>query len=207
MVVNGKNLKAYASIFIALIFSPYAMFVVGFLCFQCQNCAIPMYFYQVVTPAILHLPAILISGFFYWRTLKTLKSLISVDRKELITKTLFSLWIFWTITSLPYVIFRATDELQVWRDRSELSEGSFYFVMEYLRLNANGNAYAGYSDSRGGQVDLGKIKRLWFIEVLFRTVKMSYGIINCLLLIVLLKPFNEPIVKALKKLKFITAGQ
>ena len=98
-------------------------------CIQCQNCVIFMYFYQVVTPAILLLPAILISGFFYWRTFKTLKSLISLDRKELISKTLFSLWIFWTITSLPYVIFRATDELQVWRDRSELSEGSFYFML------------------------------------------------------------------------------
>ena len=51
------------------------------------------------------------------------------------------------------------------------------------------------------ELSLSLIKRNWAAEVALRTLKISYGFISSLALIILLKPFQEPIKKFLGHLR------
>ena len=166
--------------------------------FQCFYCLLPRYVYQIVMPVSLHFPAILLSGIFYWLAIKTLNKSKSINRSGLITKVFAIQFVFWTITSVPYLVFRATDDLGFWRDQDNVEQGSFYFLMSKLSLKVNVFDYSDYND-----IPLDVINRLWLSEKVFRTFKISYGFINSLLLIILLKPFSRPIKQLLKKIYLI----
>ena len=153
--------------------------------------------YKVAIPSVFHIPAILISGTLYWRTSKTLKTVRSVDRSNLITKTFIALWIFWVITSVPYGIFIAIDAFWLGRSDNDLIDTSFYGVMSTTSLDHIVEDIVSITSK--GSYSLAMIRRLWFVEVGLRTLKISYGFINSLLLIILLKPFHQPIVKVCKK--------
>ena len=168
------------------------------LSFQCYFCFIPDIVYRVIAPSVLQLSAILVTGFLYCRVVITLKTVRSVDRSKLITKTFIFLWLFWTPTSVPYILFLATKEL-VFRKSDEFIEGSFYGVMVSLSVRVNLFGYYIFSTYDEELISLTNTKRLWFVEIGFRTLKVSFGFINSLLLIVLFKPFHEPIVKILKR--------
>ena len=170
------------------------------LSFQCSFCFIPDIVYNVIARSVLQFSAILVTGCLYFNVIKTLRKVKSVDRSNLITKTFICLWLLWIMTSLPYILFLATKALGFWTT-DDMIESSFYGVMLSLSVGDNLSGYNIFDNYNEELIPLTGIKRLWFVEIGFRTLKISYGFINSLLLIVLLKPFHEPIVKILKRFK------
>ena len=154
-------------------------------------------------PFVFQITAILISGTLYCRTLKTLKNVRSVHRSSLITKIFIALWLLWVITSVPYKSFVALESLRIVKSSDNAIDTSFYGVMSIMNLNDVFGPYDFVPIYNEDKFNLVKLRRQWYVEIGLRTWKISYGFINSLLLIILLKPFNQPIVKLFKKLPLI----
>ena len=103
--------------------------------FQCSNCYVHDLVYQVAMPFVFQIPAILISGTLYCRTLKTLKNVRSVHRSSWITKIFIALWLLWVITSVPYKTFVALESLRIVKSSDNAIDTSFYGVMSIMNLN------------------------------------------------------------------------
>ena len=54
------------------------------------------------------------SGYLYWKTAETLKTLQQVDRKEVLVTSFYALWIGWVICVVPYTVKGALYALFRW---------------------------------------------------------------------------------------------
>ena len=152
---------------------------------------------------IIQLVVAILTGYMYYRTISTLKQMHQCERKKLIVRSFALLWLAWAITSFPHAIFDAVFGRYVFKD----------FMGRTVDLNTNGlikyssiaNMYKIiYAALRKG-VPLDNLKQFEFAKTLLiidkclRYLKMSYGFVNSILLIVLVKPLHEPLLKFLKK--------
>ncbi|XP_075261715.1 uncharacterized protein LOC142353367 [Convolutriloba macropyga] len=70
----------------------------------------------------------------------------------------------------------------------------------------NHNQHWLYYDWKGDQEFYTRNGLYWTIETPLRCVKMSFGFVNSILLIVLIKPFQEPIIARGNKLRTLFFG-
>ena len=156
-------------------------------------------------PLLLYTPMVIVSGYLYWKTAQTLKTLKHNDRKDLLATSFISLWACWVICLTPYTIKTALFFSFKWdyvedTGYDELYHVDFYYFLTKSNFldqsNQNGTFYQDISE---------KHRRFFQLETSLRLLKISYSFLNSLLLIILLKPFNEPLIKiyrnSLNKLK------
>ena len=122
--------------------------------------------------------------------MQKLKSMKQLDRKELLTKTFGILWVSWVITVMPYTIKQAVFVPRGKFINLEASESIDTLLSKIVQAK-----------TYGSQIDLASSYVYIAITILdsfLRTLKISYGFINSIILIILMKPFNEPILNGFK---------
>ncbi|XP_063725391.1 uncharacterized protein LOC134853345 [Symsagittifera roscoffensis] len=167
----------------------------------CNDCIQSDLFLKTILPATVFLPLLVISGFLYQKTSTNLTELKQVERKELLATSFKILWVGWVICVTPYTIKASLYSLFKWDSEIDEYTGDasyvdFYWFLIYM-------VYGGYheGESLANQREKYVQHRANFIlETLFRSLKISYSFINSILLIVLLKPFNQPLIKTYKNL-------
>ncbi|XP_075248818.1 uncharacterized protein LOC142341615 [Convolutriloba macropyga] len=134
--------------------------------------------------------SIAISGLFYFKIVQAFKTIRQTPRSKTLTKAFIFLWVSWVVCVLPSLIF------ETYMTHVKLSKSHYYtyytwdtneFLMEMSKIYGNWNSY---------------MRTLAAINPIFRVLKHSYGFINSLLLIILLRPFKEPVQDLIRRLKF-----
>ncbi|XP_063722163.1 uncharacterized protein LOC134848579 [Symsagittifera roscoffensis] len=168
----------------------------------CKFCSLPTYVHTIVLPAVFHLSSILCSGFLYWRTWHCLRGMKQLDRKELLSKTFAILWISWVLLVTPDILKEAitgstSDErLNI----GAAYTGSFQqFMDEFFIKKEQFEAL----DYEWNSISLTHATMILAIKASLRTVKISFGFVNSIILIVLMKPFHEPIIRLIQRLSNI----
>ncbi len=132
---------------------------------------------------VIYIPAAAVSGFFYWQVISALRSNSgnNKERKMSLARAFFFLWVSCIVCTLPYVAFE------------------LYFI-NFVKVSMPPKAYPPegllyiYTFNQVVWKVLPKNPRTIIIcEAAFRILRQSYGFLNSVLLLILLKPFQEPI--------------
>ena len=125
-----------------------------------------------------------------------------LDRKELLSKTFAILWISWVLLVTPDILKEAitgstSDErLNI----GAAYTGSFQqFMDEFFIKKEQFEAL----DYEWNSISLTHATMILAIKASLRTVKISFGFVNSIILIVLMKPFHEPIIRLIQRLSNI----
>ena len=136
--------------------------------------------------AAVFVPAALLSGFLYLQVIQQLKAGPQNDRKAVLSRAFIFLCISWVVCVAPYqalevyyLDFRTNyfDPL----NHHQLLDKS---PMDFKQLSQRDNFYYN-----------AKQKTFILVEGFLAVLLFSYGFLNSLLLLILLKPFREPIKK------------
>ena len=111
-----------------------------------------------------------LSGCLYSGVLFTLIRVRQAKRSKTLTLVLILLWVSWCVCMIPYIIFNAYFQ---WSEK-------FWYEMP---TDAVYSLYDYWSD----------YYKIVIGDVTTRALKHSYSSINSLLLIIMLRPFNEPL--------------
>ena len=131
-----------------------------------------------------HVPVALLTGFLYIGMIRTLLQSKTNISKVRLTIAFVLLWTSWIIFNSP----AAALEIYMWAVgdtvfMEELNHRNLEKLMDYRTM------LAGRSHTEG--VRINTIKHLVFV------LKLTYGFANSLLLILLYRPFREPLLKLL----------
>ena len=133
------------------------------------------------------LPAATSSGFFYWHVIRVLRANKgnNRERKVALARAFFCLWISWVVFTLPHVAFQ------------------LYFV-NFVKVGVHKEPYPPealihvYSLISLPGIYLPRNSRtIVVVETALRILQQSYGFLNSVLLVTIMKPFQEPFRKLL----------
>ena len=129
----------------------------------------------------IQLPIVIASGSLYLRASKTLLESKFNKRKHLLTVTFLLLWASWILSSAPYAIF----ELVLSNKDTDFKTINYKSFFEVL--------------GRTNKMLSGRDEYLWLYtwENVTFFMKQCYGILNCVILVVLLKPLHERLTECL----------
>ena len=130
-------------------------------------------FYKYI---VVQLPVAIIAGVLYIRAIVTLNATRFNKRKKVLTIAFVLLWASWILISLPYGVFEFAISS---KEFSTINYKSFLVVLNEIDdLYWNREKYLMYYT--------------W--ENIFFWVKQSYGIMNSVILLILLKPLHENLI-------------
>ena len=122
-----------------------------------------------------------------------------MDRKEVLSKTFAILWISWVLLVTPDVLKEA---LTGSTSDDRLNIGAAYtssiqqFMDEFLLKKEKIEGL----DYEWNSISLTHATVMLALKASLRTVKISFGFVNSIILIILMKPFHEPIIKLIQRL-------
>ena len=125
-----------------------------------------------------------------------------MDRKVTLTRAFFIVWAYWVMSSLPHAIYEMFVNLQGYKAilstvHFDLNYGGIYsncFGSYGYEYNVYKFDYIGTDDFKAQ-----KYYHEFIVEAVLRALKLSYGFVNSLVVIILVKPFHEPVLKVLRK--------
>ena len=126
-----------------------------------------------------------------------------LDRKELLSKTFVLLWLSWVLLVAPDILKEA---LTGSTSDERLNIGAAYtssfqqFMDDFFIKKEQMEAL----DYEWNSISLTHATVILAIKASLRTVKISFGFVNSIILIVLMKPFHEPIIMFIQRLSNIT---
>ena len=159
----------------------------------------------MVLPAIFHIPSMAVSGFLYWKTWSGLRQMKQMDRKELLSKAFGILWIAWVVMVKPYVVKQAIagsprDGPSVFSTNWEFGQTASMQQMIDKVFVDNIRFEEDYKVEVTWVKSTAYLASVFALDVSLRTLKISFGFVNSVILIILIKPFHEPILRAIGKL-------
>ncbi len=134
---------------------------------------------------VLQLPVAVVSSILYARVGSKLMEGKTNARKRNLTIAFFVLWVLWLVLSLLYAFYEIYQTF--W--------GEFGMIEDLLRfeeLTSANRDYPDYNDDPSPN---------YFAEISLFTLKQSFGFFNSLILIVLIRPFQQPILACIGKLR------
>ncbi|XP_075261660.1 uncharacterized protein LOC142353313 [Convolutriloba macropyga] len=140
-------------------------------------------------PAV-HLPTIFISICLYYKCIVVLKGSLTISRKDLLTRTFVALLVSWTVLVTPHVLFQ-----------DYVSKGRMYSLGTLMQSHQDTFIFTdifGYGET-GQHFNEAVEKKITVarhtrIEAPLRCLKMSFAFINSILLIILMRPFHQPLI-------------
>ena len=153
---------------------------------QCRDCWLTSSYHTVrvvfLKYVAIQLPVAVVSGLLYLQMIRTLQQGKTNPQKRRLTYAFAFLWTSWVLCNLPTAIVEVLESLN---DDLILIE-SLSDVQFMLAL--------GLGDREG-------LVKAYLIKNLLFGVKLSYGFLNSLLLVILYRPFREPMKRCLKFIK------
>ncbi|XP_075240224.1 uncharacterized protein LOC142335298 [Convolutriloba macropyga] len=148
-----------------------------------------------------HFPAVLTSTLAYYRCIAHLKNSKQITRKNLLTRAFCILLISWFVMVTPHAVFQ-----DYFLKGRLFSIGTFMhahyetmYVERQIKNSTNPRAREYFV------TDVLRLYRrnaiLWRIEAPLRCLKLSFGFVNSVLLIVMIKPFQDPIIATFQQFK------
>ena len=144
-------------------------------------------FFESATRLIVYIPAVTVSGLLYFWVLRALKTTKAVGRKKAIARAFIVLWASWVLCTIPYLVIE-------------------FYILNFVSFNGYG--YAAPEDlSEYFAKDFWNFqlpensKTIIVVEISLRIVRQCFGFVDSVLLIVLLRPFQEPIIQLVSKVK------
>ncbi len=131
----------------------------------------------------LMLPVAVVSGGLYFQAIWVLKKGKSNARKTTLTWAFFALWAAWRLCVFPYEMF---DIYFMKNDRMGFGN---YLVKPRQLI---------FSVINFGDRSEHNVSRTVFVESVLWTLKLSYSFVNSILLLILVRPFAEPLKSAVK---------
>ncbi len=136
------------------------------------------------TELFLMLPVAFVSGILYLQVIRALKKGKVTARKITLTRAFCALWICWIMCVFPYevldIYFLSIDRM-----------GYGYYIAKPSEISFAVSIFARFqSDSAEA--------RMLIIESVLQTLRHSYSFLNSVLLLVLVRPFSEPLKSAFK---------
>ena len=138
----------------------------------------------------------------YYRSSRTVLASKQIDRKTLLTAVFAAIMILWMILVFPhvfYVTFIAKHEFEPF-----FIGLAFYGASKQMQHFAN-SAYflvgPGADYAANIQSSFENEAKHIIVDLVLRVLRMSFGILNTVLVLILLKPFHEPILKFLHKMR------
>ncbi len=134
---------------------------------------------------VLQIPVAVASSVLYARVGTTLMKGNTNSRKRNLTIAFFVLWVLWLVLSMPYAFY---ETYQTFR-------GDFGMIEDLWRfeeLTSANRDYPEFNDDPSPN---------YFTEISLFTLKQSFGFFNSLILIVLIRPFQQPILACIGKLR------
>ena len=134
------------------------------------------------SPSSYNLLAALVSAVLYFMVIKTLRATRQTPRKVALVRAFVSLYVLWLFCFVPYdvmdFVYMRYAPVQTAFNVPVLEPSNVKWLIE------NGSARFE-----------GRKKRWVYCEMLLGTLRFSYGFFNSLLLLIILKPFQEPLKK------------
>ncbi|XP_075256356.1 uncharacterized protein LOC142348752 [Convolutriloba macropyga] len=167
-------------------------------CIECYRERIQPWEYLGRIPGV-HIPTIIACSFLYYKCIQQLRSSKQIARKDLLITAFIALLVAWVVMVTPHTAFvdyvnkgqTFGFSIVLW---SEVHE------VEYNLIEAGILTHALYEDVESRQSRLTQ-QRNYTIEAILRLFKMSFGFVNSILLVILIKPFNRPLLEKLKTVK------
>ena len=167
---------------------------------MCPDCAIHSFHYmENCIEAPCFAICAICSGLFYFKIIRTLRSGRQSSRTNTVTKTFVVLWISWILCVLPYIImdfYTSTlmVEYQSWLSVRHTDPANFFDKLAIITFGVkrNGEKYMLWNKTT-------QMASAFYSA--FMSLKHSYGFINSFLMIVLLRPFQQPVQSVINKIK------
>ena len=130
------------------------------------------------------IPSAVGAGCLYAQIIWTLWKGRQNDRKTTLARAFFFLWFFWIMFAFPYevldVYFMANDRAGTDATRPE------EILARIIKRSLSRNSW---------------LKTLAVVESCLRTLRNSYSFVNTILLLILVRPFSEPLAALYGKLR------
>ena len=136
--------------------------------------------------------AAVLSGVLYFCIIRALRNTRQSARKTALARAFVALWLSWLFCLFPY----QTLELFYLEFRK-----SYTYLMQQNRVHDPAPMMFKDLILKDNDLYTGAAKRFIIVEAFLGVVMFSYGFLNSVLLLVLLKPFWEPAEKLLNKLR------
>ncbi|XP_075263889.1 uncharacterized protein LOC142355692 [Convolutriloba macropyga] len=154
---------------------------------ECPKCFRIKYpYYNHLIESFVFLICASVSGYLYYHVIATIKNFRKTrQRARTLSRAFACLWLFWIICTVPSLIlaFVITWKMHSLTGGQTMTPDFFFETAQTV---------PGWWDS--------KLQLLAALYPTFRALKHAYGFINSLLLIVLLRPFHEPLTKVYRKI-------
>ena len=136
-----------------------------------------------------------LSGYFYYQVGRTLKTGRQNSRTRTLSLAFIALWSCWGICAVPNMVFY-----------------TWFRTSSNLNSFVESSKFITPSDFAKDMMTTGGFQILWYDkinqfivygDIAFRALRHSYSSINSLLLIILLRPFQRPMLQIMSKMLYI----
>ncbi|XP_075253379.1 uncharacterized protein LOC142345283 [Convolutriloba macropyga] len=167
----------------------YGDFKECFSCFRQHLFAIEIY----GRIPLVHFPTIAISALLYLRCVKKLKASKQIQRKGLLIRVFILLLVSWTLLVTPHVVLQDLILEGKWFSFGTLMNHQYYDTFyennwEHMQRHHSAEYWSSQREKHNLLVAYS------VAEPILRILKMSFGFVNSILLIILIKPFHEPLI-------------
>ena len=129
--------------------------------------------------------AALVSGVLYFMLIKTLRATKQNPRKVALVRALIALYLLWLLCFIPYdcleIYYFYTSSLR--ESIKNLRDFAPVALKDNLKSQRLNKFQSGF---------YGPYKRFVIIEAILGNLRFSFGFLNSVLLLILLKPFQKP---------------
>ena len=122
--------------------------------------------------------------FFYAKAAIDLRRGVQNSRKRSLMIAFACLWSFWVVMNMPFAVF----------ELKRFGTG----ILLTLKYSTSALSNAAYDKAIGREAEITELGV--FMEQLLFGLKQSFAIVNSLLLIILIRPFQEPLKAGYRKL-------
>ncbi len=159
---------------------------------SCKDCLHYRYKYHIVTVkyTLLQLPSIILSAVFYFSAGCQLSKGFTNSRKKMITVTFLLLWLLWMVLSAPY----AFNEIYMQLARPGEERLDFFGAFDFA-------AYMFRHKGIGSKDPTARFT----VEIVVYTVKQSFAFFNSFIMLILIRPFQEPIIYLGQKVRSLSS--
>ena len=170
---------------------------------RCTSCV--RYFIKVAEPFLRVFLTIFVAvscSVLYYKSSKTILASKHIDRKFLLTAIFAAILILWMILVWPHVFyatFAVNNEFVTFPEALNLyalnkeTESFFIRYRDFINQYLQDVSYLRSTAMRDNQTVL--------VDLILRVLRMSFGILNTLLVLIMLKPFHAPILSILRKIR------
>ena len=140
-------------------------------------------------------PAVTICGYLYAHTFVILLKAKQNPRKIPLVVAFVLLWLLWILCFVPYEIM----DLYFIQFHKQTKE--YYQCMSGLTSHPSELRRVLF-DIQTPHKPNPEVTKFLIVEALFRVLKFSYGFLNSLIVIVVIRQFQDPLVAALSRIRF-----